>query len=85
LSEGLSLNLGPDAIEAIAKLVAEKLRPEESSPGQGWFYLDAAAAYLGVPVSRLEKDRTLPRHRWKGRVIYSRAELDAYLQGLGST
>jgi hypothetical protein len=35
-----------------------------------------------VPLSRLEKDRTLPSHRWGGRVLYHRQELDEYVLGL---
>ncbi len=38
-----------------------------------------AADYLRVPLSRLEKDRTVPTHRWDGRVLYARHELDAWL------
>jgi hypothetical protein len=43
-----------------------------------------AAAYLNVPTSRLEKDRTVPAHRWDGRILYNRAELDAWLTELSS-
>jgi len=43
-----------------------------------------AAKYLGVPVSRLEKDRRMPSDRWEGRVMYHRGELDEDLLGFGS-
>jgi hypothetical protein len=40
---------------------------------------EAAARYLSLPVSRLEKDKAIPCHREGRRVLYHREELDAYL------
>ena len=49
----------------------------ETSP---WLTRQQAADYLSVPVSRLEKDRSVPAHRWDGRVMYHRGELDTWLR-----
>jgi hypothetical protein len=32
-----------------------------------------------VPLSRVEKDRTIPAHRWRGRVLYHADEVDEWL------
>jgi excisionase family DNA binding protein len=80
----LSLTLPPDTIEAIAaraaQLVAEQMRAD--SP---WLTRQQAAAYLQLPVSRLEKDRTIPCHKDGGRVLYHRDELDAHFRSLNPT
>jgi hypothetical protein len=65
MSEGLSLNVGPEAIEAIAELVAERLSGQAHKE---WMNRAECAAYLGCPVSRLEKDRAIPSHKWDGLV-----------------
>jgi excisionase family DNA binding protein len=79
VSEPLAFSLPPEAVDAIAaraaELVVERLE-RESSP---WLTRAQAAAYLGLPVSRLEKNRTIPCHREGRRVLYHRAELDAFL------
>ena len=79
----LALTLSPDALEAIAaraaELVVERLGREQSP----WLTRAQAAVYLGLPVSRLEKDRQIPAHRDGRRILYHRDELDAYFRGLG--
>jgi excisionase family DNA binding protein len=40
-----------------------------------------AADYLGLPLSRLEKDRTIPVHKDGRRCLYHRASLDAHFRG----
>lgn len=77
---GLELPVPAEWVDALAVAVAERLELAGSSP---WLDRVAAAVYLGVAVSRLEKDRTVPCHRWEGRVLYHRAELDEWLLGLG--
>lgn len=78
----MNLTLSAESLEAIVDAVRDRLISElsESSP---WLTRAQAAAYLSVPVSRLEKDRRVPSHRWEGRVMYHRAELDDYLRGFG--
>jgi excisionase family DNA binding protein len=78
----VQLELPPELLESIAERAAElaaDLLREEGSP---WLTRQQAAAYLGLPVSRLEKDRRIPCHKDGGRVLYHRAELDNYFQAL---
>lgn len=79
---GYSLPLPAEWLDELAALVAERIAAETigASP---WLDRKAAAVYLGVSVSRLEKDRTVPSHRWEGRVLYHRVELDEWLLGMG--
>jgi hypothetical protein len=75
-----SLPVPPEWLDALAELVAERLRdelPERSSP---WLTRPLLAARLGVPLSRIEKDRTIPCHRWEGRVLYHVGEVDEWLR-----
>jgi hypothetical protein len=78
----LATLLGPELLDAldahVGELVAEA--SAHANGAAGWLDRKAAAAYLGVPVSRLEKARDVPSHRWEGRVLYSRAELDEWMQ-----
>jgi hypothetical protein len=76
---GLQIPLPVDVVELIVDQVADRLRDElgQRSP---WMTRQQAADHLRVPVSRLEKDRTVPAHRWDGRVMYHRGELDSWLQ-----
>ena len=59
---------------------------ERVGNGSPWMDREAAARYLSLPVSRLEKDASkngahkIPLHRDDGRVLYHRDELDAYVQ-----
>lgn len=78
--DGLQLLLAPAAVEQLVDQVAERVR-EELAGSSPWLTRQAAAEYLGVPVSRLEKDRTVPTHRWDGRVFYAKDELDGWLRG----
>lgn len=75
---GLHIELPDDVLAQIVDQVTARIRQElaTSSP---WMTRKEAADYLRVPVSRLEKDRTVPSHRWEGRVFYARPELDTWL------
>lgn len=75
----LTLALPPEALEAIAQRAAE-LVADRQSDGSPWLTRKEAAAHLRVPLSRLEKDRTVPCRRWEGRILYHRVELDAWLE-----
>jgi excisionase family DNA binding protein len=78
VSESLSLALPSKLVEAIASRAAE-LVVEQLGNGSPWLTRSEAAAYLRLPVSRLEKDKAIPCHREGRRVLYHRDELDAYL------
>jgi hypothetical protein len=71
--------LAPDVVEAIEQLV-EELVLEQLGTGSPWLDREAAAGYLSLPISRLEKDKSIPVHRVGKRVLYNRHELDAYLR-----
>jgi hypothetical protein len=76
--------IGCEHVDA-ARLASVRARlVVELSQASPWMTRAQAAQYLGVPVSRLEKDKRVPSHRWEGRVMYNRAELDEYLLGFGS-
>jgi hypothetical protein len=64
--------------ETIRAIVREEL--ERLSNNSPWMDREAAARYLSLPVSRLEKDRSIPCHREGRRVLYHRDELDAFLR-----
>jgi hypothetical protein len=70
--------LSDEALDEIARRVAERM-PDLNQQTSPWFTRAQAAEYLSVPVSRLEKDRSIPCRRWEGRVFYNRAELDAFM------
>jgi hypothetical protein len=78
----VNVELPDSLLEAIAEraaeIVLERLGGENGSP---WMSRERAAAYLDLPMSRLEKDRTIPCHRDGRRVLYHRGELDAYFRG----
>lgn len=80
---GHALLVPAEWLDQLVELVADRLSLEQpgSSP---WLTRKAAAVYLGVPVSRLEKDKTVPFHPWEGRIMYHRAELDEWLLAMGS-
>jgi excisionase family DNA binding protein len=75
----LTITLSEEAVEAIARRAAE-LVLEQLDRDSPWLNREAAARYLSLPVSRLEKDRGIPFHREGRRVLYHRDELDAYLR-----
>ena len=79
MTSQVHLVLPDDVLEHLVAQVADRVRAElaTSSP---WMTRAEAATYLRVPLSRLEKDRTVPSHRWDGRVLYARHELDAWLE-----
>jgi hypothetical protein len=78
----LELRLPPTVMEAIARRAAELVLAQFGDGRSPWLTRRQAAAYLAVPVSRLEKDRRIPCHRDRGRVLYHRGELDAHFRAL---
>jgi excisionase family DNA binding protein len=71
--------LAPEVVAAIEQLIEERVL-EQLGEGSPWLDRGAAASYLSLPVSRLEKDKAIPCHRDGRRVLYHRDELDAYLR-----
>ena len=76
---GVRLEVPADALEAIVAEVTSRVRADLAATTP-WMTRPEAAGYLRVPVSRLEKDRSVPSHRWDGRILYNRAELDDWLR-----
>jgi hypothetical protein len=77
----LTLPFPDELLDVVVQRVVDRVA--EHAAGSPWMTRAQAAEYLSVPVSRLEKDRTVPFHRWEGRVLYNRHELDAYMLSLG--
>jgi hypothetical protein len=74
----LHLELPRDVLEQLVHQVAERIRAELTATSP-WMTRAEAAEYLRIPISRLEKDRTVPSHHWDARVFYSRPELDEWM------
>jgi excisionase family DNA binding protein len=79
VSQPLALSLSPEALEAIADRAAELVIERLGREASPWLTRAQAATYLGLPLSRLEKDKTIPCHRDGRRVLYHRDELDRFL------
>jgi excisionase family DNA binding protein len=78
----MEFELPRELLEAIAARAAELALQRLDDQRSPWLTRRQAAAYLGLPLSRLEKDRRIPCHKDGGRVLYHRAELDAYFRAL---
>mgnify|MGYP001413599488 CR=1 FL=1 len=81
----VALDLG-DIVEAIAQRTAQLLADRDAAPGlrppDGYLDVDAAAAYLACPRSRIYDLVSLGRlrpHRDGRRLLFTRADLDAAL------
>jgi hypothetical protein len=81
VSGAVPLSLPPDAVEAIAERAAEIVVERLQWVSSPWLTRAQAATYLGLPLSRLEKDKAIPCHRDCRRVLYHRDELDAHSGG----
>jgi len=81
---GRSLPIPAEWLDVLADLVAGRLRQGQAERTSPWLTRRQLAEYLDVPVSRIEKDKTIPCHRWEGRVLYHADEVDQWLLGMGS-
>jgi excisionase family DNA binding protein len=71
-----------DVLDDLAQRVADILASDQSSP---WLSAPEAAAYLRFPLKRvynLTSAHAIPHHRQGGRIVFHRAELDEWLDGL---
>ena len=82
VAETITVSLPPDVLMQIARAVAEIMEGRTTLPAAPWMTRREAAEYLRLPLSRLEKDRRIPCHHDRGRVLYHRRELDEYFVGL---
>lgn len=69
--------------EVLVDAVVERLASLQD-PSSPWMTRAEAAEHLSVPVSRLEKDKTVPAHRWEGRILYNRGDFDEWLRGMAA-
>jgi hypothetical protein len=60
--------LAPEVVAALEQFV-EELVLEQVGNGSPWLDREAAAHYLSLPISRLEKDKAIPCHREGRRVL----------------
>ena len=68
------MTLLDEIAERAASIVAERYGRSTASP---WMTRAAAADYMSVPASRLEKAKKRVMSTNRGRVLYHRDELDA--------
>lgn len=84
----ISVNVGDELVERIARRAAELLAEQPSAPVEdGWLRgAERIAAYLDCPRSRiyaLASARRIPVHRDGSALIARRSELDQWLLGGG--
>jgi hypothetical protein len=89
--DAMNFELPDSVVDVIAQRAAEMAIETLGREGSPWLTRQQAARYLSLPVSRLEKDRTIPCHRPPAlpdddglvgdgrRVLYHRGELDRWL------
>lgn len=87
MSDGLRLQLPPDALEALVEQVAALVveRIGEARAESPWLTVREVAAYTKLPVARVYKltaADAIPCHRVGSRILVHRAELDSYLEQL---
>ena len=73
----VAVELSDATIAEIAQQAAS-IALDKIAAGSPWLTRKEAAEYLRLPLSRLEKDKTIPCHRDAGRVLYHRDELDEH-------
>jgi hypothetical protein len=81
----MTFTLPEEALTAIAEKAAAIVVAQLNTLQSPWLTRKQAAVYLSVPLSRLEKDKTIPRHTWQGRILYDRRELDEFVRSLGNS
>jgi excisionase family DNA binding protein len=70
-------NTSPADVDALAAALARRLEPSKISP---WMNTAEAAEYLRVSVRWLRQQlHQVPHSKVKGRLFFSRNELDAWL------
>jgi excisionase family DNA binding protein len=80
----LELTLTAEQFDALAAAVAEHLAASQPQPDDGWLTTAQAADYLGCSPDRLHDlvaRRALTHGRDGRRLLFRRADLDAYVEG----
>jgi excisionase family DNA binding protein len=76
------LNLPDDALEVIARRVAELLSERQAPPAPTWLTIDEAAEHTRIPKGKLYKltaAGAVPHSKPGNRLLFNRADLDAWL------
>lgn len=76
----IALTLPDELLELLADELAKRVQVQPV----GWLNVDGAARYLSTTpdaIRSLVKRDAIPVHRVNGRVLFSPAELDAYVRG----
>ena len=74
----LRIELPAEVVQSLVEQIAERVRTEVEAASP-WMDRPAAASYMGLPVSNVEKNKTIPVHRVGARCLYKREELDEWL------
>jgi hypothetical protein len=87
MSDGLTISVPDDLLEAIAERAAELLAERQGArTNDGWLRgADHIAAYIGAPASRVYalascKPPRIPVHRDGSALIAKRSELDSWVR-----
>lgn len=82
-----SIPIPPELIEEIAQRAAE-ITAHRAKPGSPWLTLEEAASHIRAPKSRLYalvSKRAIPFEKDGSRLLFHRAEIDAWLRAGGAT
>lgn len=82
-----SIPIPPELIEEIAQRAAE-IAAHRAKPGSPWLTLPEAAEHIRAPKSRLYalvSKRAIPHEKDGSRLLFHRAEIDAWLRSGGAT
>jgi excisionase family DNA binding protein len=84
---GVSIELPPELVEAIARRVAAILADRQQEAESGFLDVAGAAEFLACPASRiysLVSAKRIPVHRDGSRLLFDRAELRAFVHNGGA-
>lgn len=79
-----AIELPDELVEQIAQRAAEIVTEREAANASPWLDTRGAAEYIAAPVSRIHdlvQLRKLEPRRDGRRLLFRRADLDAYLEG----
>jgi len=81
---GFTLDLPEDAVQQIADIVEQRVAARVSMQVSPWMTLPQVCEYMSAPKSRIYKltsSNELPHYKEGGRLLFHRAEVDAYIRG----
>lgn len=87
VSAGLTVDVPPSLIDAIAERVAELLEARRPTGPEPWIGVEAAAEHLNCRPQRIYNligQGELPHRKDGRRLLFRRSDLDAWLDGRAS-